>query len=105
MHQMNTRLRSHPKSEGGVEVDEIIAGLIAQYGYHTSICELVRSLNILAEISLADPSNAFKRREFWMWASAVRAAIHRHSIGFTFDRRPGVWDEIRAHGLGVSLDC
>lgn len=85
------------------EVEEIVEVLIAKRGYHFAIDELLTTLHNLAEISLADPQNRVKEREFKMWARALETAIKRHSEESAFEQRVTDSDIFRARGMGIRL--
>ena len=55
-------------------ISAMVGGLIAKRGYYSVIDELVAAVYNLGEMSLADPDNSEKMRDFDMWAYAVRAA-------------------------------
>lgn len=85
-------------------VNEMVGGLIAKRGYYSVIDELVAAVYNLGEISLADPDNGEKMRDFDMWALAVRAAIVRHEGENTFENRVTEADRRLARRMGIVLD-
>ena len=85
------------------EIEEIVEVLIAKRGYHSAILELLTSLHNLAEISLVDPKNRIKEREFKMWAQALEFAIKRHKDESAFEQRVTDSDSFRARGMGIRL--
>lgn len=85
-------------------INEMIGGLIAKRGYYSVIDELVATVYNLGEISLADPDNSEKMRDFDMWAFAVRAAIVKHEGENTFESRITDADRRFARQMGILLD-
>lgn len=85
-------------------ISEMIGGLIAKRGYYSVIDELVAAVYNLGEISLADPDNSEKMRDFDMWAYAVRAAIVKHDGENTFESRLTDSDRFMARQMGILLD-
>ena len=85
-------------------INEMIGGLIAKRGYYSVIDELVATVYNLGEMSLADPENDAKVRDFDMWAFAVREAIVKHEAENTFENRITKWDRMLAGRMGIALD-
>ena len=85
-------------------ISAMVGGLIAKRGYYSVIDELVAAVYNLGEMSLADPDNSEKMRDFDMWAYAVRAAIVKHDGENTFENRLTEWDHLLARRMGISLD-
>jgi hypothetical protein len=85
-------------------IAEMIGGLIEKRGYYSVIDELVATVYNLGEISLADPENSQKMRDFDMWAFAVRAAILKHEGENTFESRVTEADRRFARSMGIILD-
>jgi len=85
-------------------ISAMVGGLIAKRGYYSVIDELVAAVYNLGEMSLADPDNTEKMRDFDMWAYAVRAAIVKHDGENTFENRLTEWDRILAKRMGIILD-
>lgn len=85
-------------------IGEMIGGLIERRGYYSVIDELVATVYSLGEISLADPDNSQKMRDFDMWAFAVRAAIVKHEGETTFQSRVTEADRRFARSMGIILD-
>jgi len=84
-------------------ISAMVGGLIAKRGYYSVIDELVAAVYNLGEMSLADPDNSEKMRDFDMWAYAVRAAIVKHDGENTFENRLTEWDRMLAKKMGISL--
>jgi len=82
----------------------MVGGLIAKRGYYSVIDELVAAVYNLGEMSLADPDNSEKMRDFDMWACAVRSAILKHDEQSTFEGRVSQWDRLLARRMGIALD-
>jgi hypothetical protein len=85
-------------------ISAMVGGLIAKRGYYSVIDELVAAVYNLGEMSLADPDNGEKMRDFDMWAYAVRAAILKHDGENTFESRVSQWDRVMARRMGIALD-
>jgi hypothetical protein len=85
-------------------ISAMVGGLIEKRGYYSVIDELVAAVYNLGEISLADPDNTEKVRDFDMWAYAVRAAILKHDGENTFESRVTEWDRLLARRMGVALE-
>jgi hypothetical protein len=85
-------------------ISAMVGGLIAKRGYYSVIDELVAAVYKLGEMSLADPDNGEKMRDFDMWAYAVRAAILKHDGENTFESRVSQWDRVLARRMGIALD-
>ena len=85
-------------------VSKVVGGLIAKRGYYSVIDELVAAVYNLGEISLADPDNSAKMRDFDMWAAAVREAIVKHHSENTFESQVTDWDRSVAKRMGILLD-
>ena len=61
----------------------MVEQLIAQPGHEDMIEELIVAVYDLGEISLADPENSIKLRDFDMWARVVvRSPASRHQYAF-----------------------
>ena len=84
-------------------ISAMVGGLIEKRGYYSVIDELVAAVYNLGEISLADPDNTEKVRDFDMWAYAVRAAILKHDGENTFENRVTEWDRLLARRMGIAL--
>ena len=84
-------------------ISAMVGGLIAKRGYYSVIDELVAAVYNLGEMSLADPDNSEKMRDFDMWAYAVRAAIVKHDGDNTFENRLTDSDRVLAMQMGISL--
>jgi hypothetical protein len=82
----------------------MVGGLIAKRGYYSVIDELVAAVYNLGEMSLADPDNSEKMRDFDMWAYAVRTAIVKHDGENTFEKRVTEWDRVLARRMGIALE-
>ena len=76
--------------------------IIAQRGYDAAIDQLIVAVYNLGEISLADPENPSKLRDFDMWAQAVRTAILKH--GDPFENRLTAFDRLLAKEMKIRLD-
>jgi|SRR6185503_4478527 hypothetical protein len=85
-------------------ISAMVGGLIEKRGYYSVIDELVAAVYNLGEISLADPDNTEKVRDFDMWAYAVRAAIVKHDGENTFENRVTERDRLMARRMGIALD-
>ena len=85
-------------------VTEMVGGMIAKRGYYSVIDQLVAAVYNLGELSLADPENNAKMRDFDMWAFAVREAIVKHEAENTFENRITKWDRVLAGRMGITLD-
>jgi len=84
-------------------ISAMVGGLIAKRGYYSVIDELVAAVYNLGEMSLADPDNSEKMRDFDMWAYAVRAAIVKHDGENTFESRITEWDRLLTRRMGIAL--
>jgi predicted RNA-binding protein with EMAP domain len=91
-------------SEHREAINTMVGGLIAKRGYHSVIDELVAAVYNLGEISLADPENSAKMRDFDIWALAVRSAILKHDEENTFESRVTESDRHLAGQMGIALD-
>lgn len=85
-------------------ISAMVGGLIAKRGYFSVIDELVAAVYKLGELSLADPDNGEKMRDFDMWAYAVRSAIVKHDGESTFEGQVSQWDRVLARRMGIVLD-
>ena len=85
-------------------VNAMVGALINTRGYHDVIDELIAEVYSLGEISLSDPDNSAKLREFDMWAQAVRAAILKHADESTFTNMITQSDRAFAKQLGFVVD-
>lgn len=85
-------------------VTEMVGGMIAKRGYYSVIDQLVAAVYNLGELSLADPENNAKMRDFDMWAYAVREAIVKHEAENTYENRITKWDRVLAGRMGITLD-
>ncbi len=85
-------------------VTEMVGGMIANRGYYSVIDQLVAAVYNLGELSLADPENNAKMRDFDMWAYAVREAIVKHEAENTYENRITKWDRVLAGRMGITLD-
>jgi hypothetical protein len=85
-------------------IDEVVGELIARRGYDDVIYSLVATVYDLAKISVADPQNYAKQREFSMWASTVRTAILKHDGENTFERSINKDDRLLSREMGITLD-
>jgi hypothetical protein len=68
-------------------INAMVGALIERGGYHAVTDELIAAVYNLGEISLADPADDTKLRDFDQWAQAVRAAILKHDNESAFERR------------------
>jgi hypothetical protein len=91
-------------SEHQEAINSMVRGLIAKRGYHSVIDELVAAVYNLGEISLADPENSAKMRDFDIWALAVRSAILKHDEENTFESRITEADLRLARRMGIVLN-
>lgn len=85
-------------------INLMIEELIARRGYESAVDELVAAVYNLGEISLADPENPAKLRDFDMWAQAVRTAIVEHFGEKTFENRLTAYDLCIGAKMGIRLD-
>jgi hypothetical protein len=85
-------------------ISAMVGGLIAKRGYYSVIDELVAAVYKLGELSLADPENPAKMRDFDMWAYAVRSAIVKHDGENNFENRLTESDRLLAKGMAISLE-
>jgi hypothetical protein len=85
-------------------ISATVNALIAQRGYFAVIDKLVSEVYWLGEVSLADPENRTKLRDFDLWAHAVRAAILKHDCESTFGYRVSSYDHDFAKQMKISLD-
>src|ERR1700740_3706672 len=76
--EFRTMARVHQSHQ--ITIHSMVEHLIAQRGYYAVIGTLVDAVYNLGEISLADPENHTKLRDFDMWAQAVRTAILNHDL-------------------------
>jgi hypothetical protein len=91
-------------SEHQEAINTMVGGLIAKRGYHAVIDELVAAVYNLGEISLADPENTAKMRDFDIWALAVRSAIVKHDEESAFENRVTESDHHLAGRMGIALN-
>lgn len=91
-------------SEHQEAINTMVRGLIAKRGYHSVIDELVAAVYNLGEISLADPENSSKMRDFDIWALAVRSAILKHDEENAFEHRITESDHRLAGRMGIVLN-
>src|SRR4051812_43991135 len=80
-----------------------VNALIAQRGYFAVIEKLISEVYWRGEVSLADPENRTKLRDFDLWAQAVRAAILKHDRESTFEHRLTGYDHGFANQVKISL--
>jgi hypothetical protein len=99
-HRRN--LQINPQHQ--IAINAMVESLIAKRGYHSIIDQLVAAVYNLGEISLADPENSAKLRDFDMWAQAVRTAILNHDPEQPFENRVTPFDRQFAAKLKISLD-
>ena len=100
-----TEFRGAPNdAEHQEAISAMVGGLIAKRGYYSVIDELMAAVYNLGEMSLTDPDNSKKMRDFDMWAYAVRAAIVKHDGENTFENRLTEWDRTLGKRMGISLD-
>jgi predicted RNA-binding protein with EMAP domain len=85
-------------------INAMVGGVIAKRGYHSVIDELVAAVYNLGEISLADPENTAKMRDFDLWALAVRSAIVKHDEESAFENRVTESDHHLAGRMGIALN-
>lgn len=85
-------------------INAMVGALIARRGYFAVIDELIADVYHLGEISLADPANSTKLRDFDTWAQAVRAAILKHDDENAFESRVTECDRYLARQMGIILD-
>lgn len=85
-------------------INSMVKELIARRGYESAIDELVAAVYNLGEISLADPENRAKLRDFDLWAHAVRTAIVDHFGETPFEARLTASDRRTAAEMGIQLD-
>lgn len=82
----------------------MVEELIAQRGYYAVIEKLIIAIYNLGEISLADPGNSTKFRQFDTWARAVRSAVLKHYFEAPFASRLTELDRRIAKELNIKLD-
>src|SRR5947209_18629722 len=82
-------------------INSTVNALIAQRGYFAVIEKLMSEVYWRAEVSLADPEDRTKLRDFDLWAQAVRAAILKHDRETTFEVRLTVDDRAFANQIKV----
>lgn len=87
-----------------IAISATVNALIAQRGYFAVIDKLISEVYWLGEVSLADPENRAKLRDFDLWAHAVRAAILKHDCESTFEYRVSGYDHDFANQMKISLD-
>lgn len=87
-----------------IVVNAMVGALITSRGYHDVIDELIAEVYSLGEVSLSDPDNSAKLREFDLWAQAVRAAILKHANESDFANMITQSDRAFARQLGFVLD-
>lgn len=85
-------------------VNAMVGALITSRGYHDVIDELIAEVYSLGEISLSDPEDSTKLREFDMWAQAVRSAILKHADASAFANMITQTDREFAKQLGFIVD-
>lgn len=85
-----------------ITINSMVDRIIAQRGYDAVIDQLIVAVYNLGEISIADPENPTKLRDFDMWAQAVRTAILRH--GRPFESRLTAFDRLLAAEMKIRLD-
>lgn len=85
-------------------IHAVVGALIERRGYYDVIDELIAEVYSLGEISLSDPDNTTKLREFDIWAQAVRAAILKHADESTFANQITPSDHEFAKQVGFVLE-
>lgn len=101
-------LAGSPKSSTETSFPQtVISGtvnaLVAQRGYFEAIEILISEVYRRGEISLADPEDRSKLRDFDLWAQTVRAAILKHDRESTFEHRLTSYDHGFANQMKISL--
>jgi|SRR5215831_12892155 len=97
--ELGSRYPTHERT-----IEAIVAGLIRKRGYDSVIYELVWSVHNLGQISIADPENTAKKREFSMWANAVRSAILKHGDDTVFETSVTNYDNLLLRQMGITLE-
>ncbi len=94
----------HSQPSHQTTINSMVEELIAQRGYYAVIEELIIAIYNLGEISLDDPGNPTKFRQFEAWARAVRAAVLKHHFEAPFESRLTELDRRLAKELNIKLD-
>ena len=82
----------------------MVSRLITERGYSSVIDTLIAAVYYLGEISLADPENQTKLRNFDMWALAVGLAILEHRFEVSWEDRLTATDRRLAAEMKIRLD-
>lgn|SRR5690348_5258734 len=85
-------------------INAMVGTLIEKRGYYVVIDQLIAAVYNLGEVSLADPANCTKLREFDQWAQAVRAAILKHDSEAAFESRVTESDLDLAMRMGIDIE-
>ena len=86
-------------------VNAMVGALIERRGYYMVIDDLIAAVYNLGEITLADPFDKVKLRDFDLWAQAVRTAILKHGKESTFESRVTDLDRDLLKQMGIGLDA
>lgn len=81
-------------------VNAVVQDVIHEMGRKAAIPVLLQTAHTMAEISLADPENRAKERQYKQWVKAVRAVCKRPQ---PVEQRIGPADAIRAQGMERAL--
>jgi hypothetical protein len=104
MERLEVRMTANIEPSHQTTINSMVGRLIAQRGYYAVIDELIAAVYNLGEISLADPENRSKLRNFDMWAQAVRTAVLKHNLEFAFENRLTAPDRRLAAEMKIRLD-
>jgi hypothetical protein len=96
-------MQAQKTSSSKQKVAEVVDAVIAEHGFYGIIHDLLETIQRMAAISLADPDNRTKERQYRDWSDAVRAACKRQEAHASFDGQITDADALRARALGISL--
>jgi hypothetical protein len=85
------------------KIEAAISYMIVEQGFRSAMSDLLPAVQHLCAVSLADPDNRAKEREYMVWSNAVKSACARQTDSTVFDELIGSSDAMHAHGMGISL--
>jgi hypothetical protein len=85
------------------KIELVVSDVIAEHGFGSAMNDLLPAVRNLAAISLADPENRAKEREFQMWSKAVKKVCERLQDGTALHEGIGDSDAFHAHGMSILL--
>lgn len=81
-------------------VNAVVQDVITEHGREAAIPLLLQAVHSMAEISLADPENKAKERQYRQWMKAVKAVCRAPK---TFEQQINPADMSFARQMGIAL--